>query len=125
MRDVRVLTEGPMRAGSRVQATMGSGPLKSSVTWELTAFDPARLVSYQAVSDGRLGIDGIYRLAELPDGRTQVTAGFTVRTHGILRVLEPLLRGEVKAGEAAELERMKVLLEAEAVGAEWRVPVSA
>jgi hypothetical protein len=124
MREVRVLTEGPLGAGSRVEATIGSGPLRSKAIWELTVFEPERQVSYRVVSAGRLALDGDYRLSGLPDGRTRVTADFTVRTHGILRVLEPLVRGELRSGETRELERMKAILEAEAVPAAGRAAAS-
>jgi hypothetical protein len=114
MRDVHVLSEGPFGLGMRVRATLGSGLLKSDVTWELTAAEPERLITYQAVSMGRFGMDGTYRLERLTGSGTRVTIDGVVRTRGVLRLLEPLFRGEVRAGEAKELERMKGILEAQA-----------
>jgi hypothetical protein len=125
MKDVSILTEGPLRVGSQVRATMGSGPLRTTVTWEATALDPARLVAFRTISSGRLGIDGTYRLAELPDGRTTVHAEGTVTMRGFLRLLEPLLRREIRAGEARELERLRALVEAEGRAANGPIAVSA
>jgi hypothetical protein len=114
MRDVRVLTEGPIGLGMRARATIGSGLLKSDVTWELTAAEPERLITYQTVSTGRFGMDGTYRLERLAGGGTRVTIDGVVRTRGVLRVLEPLFRSEVRASEAKELERLRGILEAQA-----------
>jgi hypothetical protein len=49
-----------------------------------------------------------------------VDAVVEVRTRGVLRVLEPLLRGEITRNEAGELDRLKAVLEREAA----RTPVA-
>jgi hypothetical protein len=125
MRDVRVVTAAPSGLGMRARATLGSGPLKSDVTWELTAAEPERLITYQTVSTGRFGMDGTYRLERLAGGRTRVTIDGIVRTRGVLRLLEPLFRSEVRSNEAKELERMKVILEAQASHSETPVQATA
>jgi uncharacterized protein YndB with AHSA1/START domain len=125
MTDVKIHTEGPLRVGSRVSASMGSGPLKSRVTWEVTELDPERVLSFRMIASGRLGMDGTYRLEALPGGRTRVRVEGRVITRGFLRLLEPFLRGEVRAGEARELERMRAFVEAEGRTANGPVPVSA
>jgi len=116
MRDVQVLTEGPVGRGMRARATLGSGLLKSEATWELTAAEPERLVRFETISMGRFSIDGTYRLEPLGGERTRVTFDGTLHSRGALRLLEPLMRGEVRAEETRELERMKGILEAQPGG---------
>ena len=120
MRDGRLLTEGPPRVGTRLSATMGSGFLTTDMTWELAAFEPGRLVDYRTVSDGQLRMDATYRLDAQETGRTRVRVDGSVRLRGALRLLEPLLRAEIRRGEARELERAKALLEGEAASADAR-----
>jgi hypothetical protein len=47
-----------------------------------------------------------------PEGTgSRVASSGTVQFQGLLRVLQPLLAGEVQSGEEKELERLKAILE--------------
>ena len=57
-------------------------------------------------------MDGSIRLAPAGPGVTKVDYHVDIRTRGVLRLLEPLLRGEMAGNEARELDRLKARLEA-------------
>ena len=109
----RKLTDGPVRAGTRAYAEVAMGPVRLGWTWEVTEVDPARGMSYRTVSNSALGMDGSLRLSPSGDAGTRVDAVVEVRTRGLLRLLEPLVRGEIARNEAGELDRLKAILEAE------------
>lgn len=116
----RKLTDGPVRQGTHGYAEVAMGPVKLGWTWELAAFDPAREVSFRTISKNALGMDGTYRLAPRGPDATQVDAVVEIRTRGLLRLLEPLFRGEMTRNEAGELDRLKSLLEGTATSVSER-----
>ena len=116
----RKLTEGPVRAGTRAYGEVAMGPVKLGWTWEVIDVDPERGMSYRTISKSSLGMDGSLRLSPEGPTATRVDAVVEVRTRGVLRVLEPLLRGEITRNEAGELDRLKAVLEREAA----RTPVA-
>jgi hypothetical protein len=118
----RRLTEGPVGPGTRAEGMMGSGPMRVAMTWEITRYDPGRILAYRTVSKGVLGMDGSYLLEPITPASTRVKAEGTVRTRGLLRLLEPLIKGEIRRGESRELERMKAILEAEPAEATVAAP---
>ena len=108
----RRLTDGPTREGTRAYAEVAMGPLKLGWTWQVTAIDPNGGFTYKTVSKSALGMDGRVRLT--PQGATTTVIDYLVEihTHGPLRLLEPLFRGEISRNEAAEVDRLKASLEA-------------
>jgi hypothetical protein len=55
--------------------------------------------------------DGSYAVAPAGDGSTRVIGLGQVGLKGWQRLLEPFMGGEIKRGEAAELGKLKALLE--------------
>jgi uncharacterized membrane protein len=115
----RRLDDGPLRVGSRVLGQVALGPFKPTWTYEVTELEPMRRFSYRTVEMGSLGMDGSIELAAEGPSRTRVENEVVVSTAGVLRLLEPLLRGEITRNEAAETMRLKEKLEA---GASARPP---
>jgi hypothetical protein len=107
----RKLTEGPLRTGSQAYAEVPLGPLKLGWTWEVTDFDPSRGMTYRTVSASAIGMDGSYRWSPHGESGTRLHAVVEVRTRGLLRLLEPLLRGEISRSERGEWDRLKAILE--------------
>jgi uncharacterized membrane protein len=107
----RKLTEGPLRPGTQVYAEVAMGPIKLGWTWEVIDFDPVRGMSYRTISKSALGMDGSLRLSPHGPTTTRVDAVVEVRTRGLLRLLEPLMRGEIAPNEAGEFDRLKAVLE--------------
>ena len=112
----RSLTDGPTRAGTQAYAEVALGPMKLGWTWEITDFDPVQGYGYRTVSKSALGMDG--RITVTPEGpdATRVDYLVEVKTRGLLRLLEPLIRGEISRNEAAEVTRLKERIEGGATG---------
>jgi uncharacterized membrane protein len=109
----RKLTDGPLRAGTQVYAEVAMGPpVKLGWTYEITEWDPARVMSYRTVSRSAIGMDGSYRMQPESSTSTRVASSGEIRTRGLLRLLEPIMRAELARKENAELERLKELVEA-------------
>lgn len=106
------LTEGPLRAGSRLRLTFGKGPLRTSLTLEFGALEPDQRVAFTTVSEGGIQWTGEYRLAPTADGKgTHLSQEGTLEFRGLWRLAEPLMGAEMRRGEIAELEKLKAVLE--------------
>ena len=60
---------------------------------------------------GSLRADTRLELEQLSDDETRVTWAGEMGFRGLLRLIEPLIAAEARAGEARELERLRSLLE--------------
>lgn len=107
--------EGPVRVGTTGSFRMASGPFAGALRMEIVELDPDRRLvvrvthpkfDWLATSD-----------LEPQRGGTRLTYAGEIRVKGVQRLLEPLMRGEVARGEAKEVERLKALLEGEAMSA--------
>ena len=112
----RKLTDGPTGEGTRAYAEVALGPVKLGWTWEITDFDPVGGYGYRTVSKSALGMDGRIRLTPQGSDATRVDYLVEVKTRGLMRLLEPLLRGEISRNEANEATRLKDRLEGGASG---------
>jgi uncharacterized membrane protein len=107
----RRLTDGPTRAGTQAYAEVALGPMKLGWTYEITDFDPVRGYGYRTISKSAIGMDGRVSLTPQGSDATRVDYLVEVKTRGLLRLLEPLIRGEISRNEAAELTRLKEHIE--------------
>ena len=112
----RRLTDGPTRQGTQAYAEVAMGPMKLGWTWEVTDFDPVHGYGYRTVSKSALGMDGRITLTPQGPDATRVDYLVEVKTRGLLRILEPLIRGEISRNEAAEVTRLKAALEGSPAG---------
>ena len=106
----RWLTDVPHGAGSRAEAAMQTGPFRRPFRWEITDYQSNRRYAIRTLPGGPLDWTGAYELETA--GATTIVKGFgEVRPNGLLRLLAPMLRAELPKEEAAELERLKTILE--------------
>ena len=106
------LTEGPLGAGSRMSLTFGEGPLRATLTLELSAVEPPSRLAFTTVSQGGIRWDGEYRLQPTPDGMgSRLGQQGTLRFSGLWHLAEPIVGAEIKRNELAELEKLKKVLE--------------
>jgi hypothetical protein len=108
---MRPLTDGPFREGSRLELTFGMGPLKTSLQLEFAKVEADRLVSWRTVSDGSVRWQGEYRL-EPSDSGSRLSQSGTIEFRGVWRLLEPIVGAEMKNGEIKELEKLRTVVEA-------------
>jgi carbon monoxide dehydrogenase subunit G len=107
----RRLTDGPIREGSRAYGEVAMGPVKLGWTYQITDMQPSGGYGYKTVSKSALGMDGRVALAPQGPNSTKVDYLAEIHTHGLLRLLEPLLRSEISRNEAGEVTRLKARLE--------------
>jgi carbon monoxide dehydrogenase subunit G len=107
----RRLSDGPTRDGTKAYAEVAVGPLKLGWTYEIQDVDPTGGFAFKTITRNALGMDGSVRLAPTGPAATKVDYHVDIHTRGVLRLLEPLLRGEMAANEAGELGRLKARLE--------------
>ena len=110
----RRLTDGPTREGTRAYAEVAMGPMKLGWTWQVTDLQPSGGFGFKTISRSALGMDGRIGVTPQGPGATKVDYTVEVHTHGLLRLLEPLLRSEIARNEAAEVTRLKARIEAPA-----------
>jgi uncharacterized protein YndB with AHSA1/START domain len=106
---MRPLTDGPIKTGSRIEVTFGSGPLKATIGLE-TTIEPNRRMAFESFS-GPIGWRGEYTLVPTVDGGTRLSQQGTLTFRGLWRLLEPIAGREISSGEEKELERLKAAVE--------------
>src|SRR4029453_17190751 len=89
-----------------------AGPLKGRYAMEILALEPGRSVDMRIDGPSLRWISNV-TLEPEANGTLMTYAG-DISLLGWRRVLEPLMAGEARAGEAKEAERFKQLLESEA-----------
>ena len=97
-------------AGARAEAVIHLGPITRRLTWEVTGYEPDRRIEYRTLPGGAIDWDAEYTLETDATG-TSVRQVGEVALHGVLRLLEPIIRMELPKGESRELTRLKAVLE--------------
>ena len=102
------LSEGPVAVGTRYRQTR-SLPSTSEETLEVTEFEPDRKL---AIYGGLGPFEGTlaYRL-EPTEGGTRLTNSAVLEGHGLMKVAAPLATGRVREAVAANLNKLKEILE--------------
>lgn len=108
--EAKVLTEGPIRAGTRFSERFRMAGVQMTAVCEMTAVEPAQQLAYRSIQSRVISFEGSFTL-EPEDGATRLTYRATSRLRGPLRLLEPLMRGEVAREAEAELQRIKKAVE--------------
>jgi uncharacterized protein YndB with AHSA1/START domain len=108
--DVHVETLGAMGVGSTGRAMMKMGSRHIPYDWEVTGYEAGVSFGFRTTS-GPFDWEGRFETSSANDTGTRVVTTGTIGLKGWRRVLEPLMRGEIQRGEAAELRRLKDLLE--------------
>ncbi len=110
MTDVRFEAAAP-QVGTRGSFRLAKGPIKGVLDMEITAMEPDRRLVVR-VTHSALDWLSTTTLEPIGDGTKMSNAG-EITLKGWQRLAEPLMAGELRAGEAKEAERFKALLESE------------
>jgi uncharacterized membrane protein len=112
--DAVVVSGRSQEVGAIGRETVRMGPRRFVAEFVVSESSPGRVIAWRV--GGRTPIVGEARLeldAAGPNStRVRWSGGFSMT--GLWRLLEPLMAGEIRAGEAAELVRLKTALEAPA-----------
>lgn len=108
--------DGPVRVGTTGSFRMPSGPFAGALRMEVVELQPDRRFvarvthpKFDWISTTDLEADG---------DMTRMTYAGEIRFRGVQRLLEPFIRGEISRGESKEVERLKALLEGNAMPTE-------
>jgi uncharacterized membrane protein len=108
----RVVDGGGTEVGARALERLKLGPRSVEVPFEVTGSVPARRIAWRSAAGSPLAFDVAIELEALAPRLTRAVMSGTIGLTGLLRLVEPLMASEVRAGEAAELARLKANLEA-------------
>lgn len=111
--EVRVATPGDTRVGATAQMQMKMGARSAAFTWEVTEYESNARIGFRT-TEGPMGWEGTFTLQPIGEGATRIVGSGSIRPKGWQRLMAPFMRGEVQRGEAAELARLKELLESQA-----------
>jgi uncharacterized protein YndB with AHSA1/START domain len=118
MADVTFEGAGPPRLGTRGRFRMTEGPFKGPLDMQIVELETDRRVAYQV---NHPALDWRAETTLTDEGeRTRVTYAGQMSLRGWRRILEPIMGGEVRKGEAAEIRKLKALLEADPAAAPAR-----
>lgn len=105
-----LITPGPPRLGSRYREVVQMMPfIKGEILSEITAFESPRLLEMAWSGTGMTGTD-TYELATVQDGTT-LTHTKCVSWHGVLGLIEPIMRIPLIPRLEQRLVDIKQLLE--------------
>ena len=108
--DARIVHGRSTEVGARAHESVKIGPRRSIVEFEVAEADPGRRLAYRVLSGPMRGEVAMDLEATGPESTRVVWAGSLGLT-GLMRLVEPLFASEIRAGEAAELVRLKECLE--------------
>lgn len=114
--DARIVHGRPTEVGARASENVKIGPRRQAVEFEVAEAEPGRRLAYRVLSGPMRG-DVAMDLEAIGPERTKVVWAGSLGLTGLMRLVEPLFAGEIRAGEAAELVRLKERLEAAPVAA--------
>lgn len=97
--------------GAHLETEINEGPIKAKLVFEVDAVEPGRHIHFKSISQGSLQWNGEYRIEAQGPGVSRLQQRGEIRFRGFMRLLEPLMRGEVQKGEQREIEKLRDLLE--------------
>jgi hypothetical protein len=108
------LTDGPLAVGTRIRAGVKALGRPIGLVVEVTELEPGVMFGYRPVS-GPLRTHNVYTFE--PDaGGTLVTLNDEIEMSGIAGIFEPLVTRMVRRQYAANLGRLKAILEMQVAG---------
>lgn len=107
VRVMKMLTDGPIRPGSRFRAQWSKSPV---VELEILRFDRASGWAYR--NGGPVAVDLEITLEPLDNGlATQLRSRFNATAHGPVRLIFPLLLASLRREEARNMRLIKERIE--------------
>jgi uncharacterized membrane protein len=102
------LTDGPTRVGTRIREVRRLGRRPTAYLAEITEFEPSRRFAVRVITGPQVTLS--YTFAA-EDGGTRLRYQFTIRTSGLMRLLDPLIAHSLRKQSALDFARLKDILE--------------
>lgn len=109
--DARVISGQSTEVGARAIERLRLGPRTVEVQLEVSESVPSRRVAWRMAGGSPFTGEVSLDLEALGPSDTRAVWSESIGLTGLWRLVEPLMAAEVKAGEAAELRRLKENLE--------------
>lgn len=108
--DAKILTDGPVRVGTRVLNTRRviGGP--RDMSYEITEHDPPNRSSWKGL-DGPVRASGTFTVEPLGESRSRVTVELDLVGHGLGKLVAPFARSQASKQLPADHQNLKQLLE--------------
>jgi uncharacterized membrane protein len=104
-------TEGPVGVGTRAKSIRNVGGRERDVSYEITEHDPPRRTVFRG-TNGPVRPIGTVTVEPLDDGsRSRVTIEFTLKGHGLGKLIAPLANREARKQIPKDHENLKRELE--------------
>jgi len=103
------ITDGPVGVGTRLTERVKTGPFSEELTWEITAFEPNRLVRFEA--DNALGRSQVSYLFDEAEDGTKLTAEVYIQLKGFYRCFRPVVHYLHQRNREGYLAKTKRILE--------------
>ena len=109
--DARLISGQPTEIGARAVERVTLGRRKVDVEIEVSDSIPGQRIAWRMAGGSPLRGDVALDIESLGPDRARAVWSGSIGLTGLWRLVEPLVAAEVKAGEAAELRRLKEALE--------------
>lgn len=110
IREIRWLTERPVRVGTRCVFVARFLGKRLEYTYEITAWEPGERMA-MATAEGPFPMETIYTWADAPGGGTRMALRNRGEPRGFGAVLAPMVAGAMKRNNEKDLARLKARLE--------------
>jgi uncharacterized membrane protein len=105
---MELLTEGPLRAGSRFREVRRLGKKETEIQGEITALEPNKRFETKTLTKPQVTVSYSF---ESEAGGTRLKHKFVTLTSGLMRLLEPLIASSIKKESESDFETLKRVLE--------------
>ena len=110
--DAAIVRGGSGEVGTTFRETIRMGPRRYAAELVVSESVPGKSIAWRVTGGIPLAGEARLELEPLAPGRTRARWSGAFRLTGMWRLVEPLMAGEVRSSEAAELVRLKGILEA-------------
>ncbi len=101
------ITEGPLRLGSRFREIRRINGRDSEIQGEITTLEPNKRLETKTMTQPQARVS--YFLEPEQNG-TRLSYKFALETHGLMRLMEPMIASSIKKDTAADFETLKRML---------------
>jgi uncharacterized protein YndB with AHSA1/START domain len=112
--DAAILKGASGEVGTTFRETIKMGGRRYGAELVVSEAVPGKVVAWQVTGGMPIAGEARLELEEMAPGRTKARWSGAFRLMGLWRLAEPLMAGEIRSSEAAELVRLKGILEAPA-----------
>lgn len=109
--EIRRVTEGPVRRGSRALMTRHEYGRRSTVPYEVTEFEPDRKIAFRHLS-GAMAFEIAFVLEPAGDAASDLTVQIRAQPKGIFRLLTPLVARSLPKTSERITSKMVAVVEA-------------